>query len=655
MMTLDLNPNVSKTPPDPRNIRPGQVRRYGRKSNKEGRAQKSLDDQCACTLVTCKQFGLPTSNSDWMPEPIGAKGNEFWLGGGLNGLEEPDENRKTRPVLTQLLHDVRDGKVRAIVCFNLDRLFRDVEIAKSLLTFLFKHDCLLYDYDGPCNIWTHQGRNAILQNAIGSQALSENSRVNSPRGVRENLKMNKLVVSPNVLGFRSAGKRTGEVLHIAEEQALVNRIYEMCDGGMSTQQIADMLMAEGTRLYVATGGKNPHGAARTEANKHRIYVGTIRDILRDVRYVAQQKWNGDIYPCPAFLRKVERDGEIVEVTVVPVDLWQRVQVKLDEKRRTGNRSVNQRTFAGLIRCGLDGRGLNAQEVKQKNGARPVYWIMKGRNCNRPALKNCLDGLDLQCKHSLPSFRDDVLNEYVDSVFAPLLAAEVADRQQEGDGKALASERARLEIAIDEAELYLREGLAQFAISTVITPSLLGQMEREAIGRLDKLRSDLARVLAEEGALKDAPKLLADIRSLDPGLRRDLLRKLIVWIAVMPTSGEREPKPGYKCEGYTFAPGLVGKLVFLTVYGTYHTAEIRRERCPGHRGALPFTLRPASIEESIGSIADFPEPQSFYGGLKNSWEGRVYHWSPDKFGPGLFPAASSSVRLAAKQEELPLAA
>jgi DNA invertase Pin-like site-specific DNA recombinase len=644
MLNYDLNPDVNKTPPDPANLLPGQVIRYHRKSNKEGRAQASIEQQTSCTMRICERYGLPTSEADIYDEPIGAKGDWWWEGGGNNGLEDLDPNRKVRHQLTKALRAVKEGRCRCICVFHLDRLFRDVEIAKALIMFLYRHDCLLYSYEGFENIWTHQGRNAILQNAISQQALSENSRINSPRGVRQNLEAGKLVVSPNVLGFRSKAKRSCEVLHIPEEQNLVNRIYVMCDGGMSTQNIADTLQLEGVRLYEGTGGKNPHGNKRTEANKHRIYLDDIRKILTDCRYVGRQRWNGDEYECDAFLREVEGNGELAEETVVPVDLWNRVQTKLQNQRRTGNRAVNKRMLAGLVRCGIDGTVLNAQECPYRSGNE--YWIVKSNN--RPRTRNkkvgerytvddAQDGQEIGiCTHKMPSIRVNVLDDYICDIFAPMLSEELRDRATASEGRALAAQRVQLETEIRAKEHFRQNELPKYVIANNCSPQLAGQLERQINEQIFELSSMLDDVSRRETSLRTAPAALADLRNCDEGLRRDIVRACIVWIAVFYEPSDRVPRMRDASDKYSYAPERIGKIVVLSAWGTYSTAQLCRIRGEYVKGFSPLTIQPAQLEDAVGGVNDFPDPNRFYEGLRNSWEGRVYRWSPSEFAPGYQP-------------------
>ena len=626
----DLNPNINKTSPDPSQLLPGQVRQMGRKSTKKdaSRGQKSLADQQKCTQATADRLGLPSTPDDWRAEAAGLGGDLWWEGGGTNGLEDLDPRKKTRRVLTELLKEVVAGKVKAIIVWNVDRLWRDVAICREMIGILFRNDCLLYNFDGPVNIWTYEGRNSLLQNAIASQAVSEAARINSPRGVEANIREGKLVISPNVLGFRSAGQKTGMVLHMDEEQDLARRIHSMCDQGSSSEKIAHQLMNEGIVLYSGTDGQNPHGNRRVKGNEKIIYTDSISDILRDCRYVGRQEHvpshardearrkgvrlnpRAYQYPCPAFLRP---DGS----TVVPEDLWDRNQDKLDRRRRTSNRAVNRRALASLVRCGLDGEPLTAQETKMTDGSKVGYWIMRKK---RPGC---------QCRHKLPNVREDTLTAYLLNVLRPLLLAEVSERFGSASVEDRTAERARLGAALEEALFYQTKGLAAWVRKMEPTKALLKQMEADAEADVDRLRQEIAEVDVEKSTTLQAARILADLENASEDALRDALRHCLVWVAVFSTPSEREIKPDYKTSAtrYTYAPTVVGKFVFLTSWGTYHTAVLCRQRDGTHSGTPPSVLRPARIEELVGGVADFPRPDAFISGLADDWEGHVYGWSP----------------------------
>ena len=85
----------------------------------------------------------------------------------------------------------------------------------------------------------------------------------------------------------------------------------------------------------------------------------------------------------------------------------------------------------------------------------------------------------------------------------------------------------------------------------------------------------------------------------------------------------------------------GRVVLLTISGTYTTAFIERKKTDDHRCRLCF-LRPATAEEMVGTVADFPDPDAFVSGLARAYENRRYGHSPDEVAPGYSPGRQSPV-------------
>ena len=635
----DLNPDVNKTPPDPKNLKLGQKIEYGRKSTANERAAKSLADQQKYTQGTSVQYGLPSTDDDWMAEAVGMSGSLYWEGGGNNGLTLPDPKRKTRPVLTKILRSITAGETKCLVVFSLDRLWRSVSICQGILTMLFDHECLLFDSNGPVNIWTYEGRNAILQNAISSQAVSESAKINSPRGVLENLKNGVLATSPNILGFRTAGRGSKQVKHVDEEQTLVNRIYRLSDAGHSDEQIAHMMMAEGIQPYSGSGGKHPCGHNRAPGNEMVWRTSNVHDILRCPKYVGMQRHRtkaqtergvrGTDYPCAVFLREVERDGKIVRETVVPLDLWERVQAKKDGQARIGHRGMNFRALSGLVRCGLDGDALTAQEnsTPDRSGVRVGFWIMRK---TRPGMR---------CTHSVPSVREATLEAYIYDVLGPLLHSQIAERLDGVTHDPYAQKRAKLKQELDK-EFKFRDGrLREWMRDEEMDKPFVRSEARRTRLAIDRLEREIAVLVVDKSTVAQLETLsiLSDLRSAEPGAVRDAVRQCLCWVAVLPVEDEREPKPGYLPGQtdirYSYAPKIVAKLVFLSSFGTYHTAILCRKRTGTESGYPPFTLRPATPAEAVGGVADFPQPQCFIDGLTRAWAGKAYDWCPEKFAPG----------------------
>ncbi len=633
----DLNPRTNKTPPDPALLRPGQVTIYGRKSTANERAQKSLADQRKICEALAAHYKLPLADDSWKAEPKGF-GGDLWWDGVQNGLESPDPGRRTRKVLTEILRSVVRGETKCLLVWNLDRLWRDVAICRELLNVLYKYECLLCDASGFCNIWTYEGRNPILQNAIASQAMREAASIASPRGVNENLKAGILAVSPNVLGMRTAGRGSKDVLHLDVEQDLVRRIYCLLDAGMSDEQVAKLLMAEGIRPYEGTDGKHPCGHNRAPGNEMVWRADTIHQIGTDCRYVgrqrhqtAQQKEHGEEgteYPCEVFLRTVERDGMMVKEPIVPYDQWDRVQTRKRADARIGHRGVNFRALSGLVRCGVDGETLTAQENKVKGGSEKIgFWIMRH---SRP-------GCRCQC-HDVPSVREITLTNYLRDVLGPLLAYEIRAQQGNGEADPHSRKRAGLQQELETALRYRNGRLMQMMEDESMDRDLLRDKSAEVKARIERLQHEIALLTVEKPTVAaDSADVLAALRDAPEDEVRQAVRQCLCWIAVLPVAPKRDPKPGYKPgqtdPRYSYAPSVIAKLVFLSSYGTYHTAILYRERTGTKSGYPPFKLRPATPEEAVGGVATFPQPRIFVDGLTRAWAGRAYDWSPEKFAPG----------------------
>jgi len=632
-----LNPEVNKTPPDPRNLKPGQKIEYGRKSTANEKAAKSLADQQKYTQETSARYGLPSTEDDWLAEAVGMSGSLYWEGGGNNGLTLPDPKRKTRPVLTKILRKIMTGEAKCLAVYSLDRLWRSVSICQGILTILFDHECLLFDSNGPVNIWTYEGRNAILQNAIASQAVSEAARINSPRGVLENLKNGVLATSPNLLGFRTAGRGSKQVKHMGDEQDLANRLYRLAGAGQSDEQIAHLMMAEGIQPYSGSGGKHPCGHDRAPGNEMVWRTSTVHDILRCPKYVGMQRHRtkaqkdrgeqGTDYPCAAFLREVERDGQLVQETVVPRDLWDRVQAQKDGQARIGHRGVNFRALSSLVRCGVEGEALTAQQTRMKDGSMVGYWIMRK---TRPGCR---------CRCSVPNVREDTLMDYLYRVLGPLMHAEIRARLDSAPFDPHALKRAKLQQELDQTVKYRNGRLREMMRDDAMDEDLVREEASDNKLTIARLEREIAALMVSRPTAVELESLdvLTDLRNTEEGVVRAAVRQCVCWIAVLPVDGPREPKPGYK-DGhddirYSYAPRIVAKLVFLTSYGCYHTAILCRNRTGTESGYPPFTLRPATPAEAVGGVADFPQAQCFVDGLTRAWSGRAYDWTPEKFAPG----------------------
>lgn len=615
-----------------------EVVEHGRKSNKSETASKSLADQKECCDEIAAELGIPVSEERWWPEQAGHGGDEWWAGGGATGIVEDTRGAgRTRPMLTKIIRGIMAGRIKCVVVYSLNRLWRSAAIAGVAIDIFAEYGCLLVDRNGFVDLFTAEGRQAVLQNAVHAQGERENAKVTSPRGVFKSRAKGKLVGPANSIGFRSVGGRSGGVRHLPEEHEVVRRIFRLFvagengSGPLNADLIAQILMDEG---YIwAPDLHSKRAIVRSEYTRNVIYPKQINSVLRDVRYQGQQLSYGEAYDCPVFLY----NGE----TIVPADLWKATQDKIKERTAGSYPSRDKHALSGRVRCGLCGMPMIRQLVRPtlKDGAveERTYWM---------ARSNRKFGRGNWCSHSLPCIREEVMDAYIDDVLAPLLVADIADRTGVAGADTVAVAEARVKSL--QREVTQRQEWIDNTLPDLLAKSALGDADAWDEGALkktaakmrteiDSKRAELRALYANgEDPLMAASRQLASIKDALPAQRRDALRSVIRWIAMIPNEGadaenrtRKEARPA----------GDMGSLVILTAWGACHTARMFRDgnrrliESPAAVHGNSTQIRPALPIESYGGVADFPDPAAYWRGLERSFLGKAYPFDPREVTPG----------------------
>ncbi len=631
-------------------LMPGETVGYPRKSTVTERAEKSIEDQSEEIKDIARANRIPLTDEDIWAEVVGHGGDEFWRGGGGTGLAgDPYSQERHRPTLTRIMQAILDRQKKAIVVWSQDRLWRDVEICDRLIKFCLDYGIRLYDRNGLVDIYTPEGRSSVRNNAIASQHYREICSVRSPIGIKRSGAKGVVVTDSNTLGFRSGGRYSRQVVHASDEQEVVRRIFRMyyygeerdgtVYGPMSSAQIAGQLMKEGYQWTPDLHEKR--GKKRNEHTRDLIYDWQINRVLSDMRYVGiqqredKQEGRVDRWTCPAYLLP---DGG----TVVDPVLFERVQEKINSQKRTGGAGRAKHTMTGLLRCGVCGQGLTQStavvKTKGENGkverySYPYWRIVRSEGW-------------CWCTHEMPGVRTDALDCYLDEVLAPLILAELRERMEDTAAHPLKVEQARVARELREVEHKLQNDLKGYVGK--VSPELLGQMEQDLRGRAHDLRRDAGAIETRLREMETGhfQKGLEDLPDLTPEARRDLIRSVIRWAAVVPCD---EPLPKGRMRAKRDANGLLppvrtGYVLFLTAFGTYHTAVTERLHT-GTAGQRTMGLRPARADEVLGTVMDLPDPDCFVAGLKRAYDGRKYEYNPFELMPGFTPKGSSPAPVA----------
>ena len=583
-------------------------------------------------MKVCQKLGMTVTEANVHAEEPGHGGDEWWHGGGLSGLKN-DRRKKNRhrPVLTEMVEGVIDGSVKCIVCYSQDRLWRDTGICDAMIDLLNEYKVTLIDRYGPVDIQTTDGRNKVRSCAVAAQTYRERAAEDSSRGTEENREVGKLVICGTALGYRAVGGHSAEVTVVPEEIAMAERIFKMYvhgengGGPMSASDIAERLMQEGYAWMPDV--KDKRRGKRNEFTKDHIYHNQIVGVLKNCRYQGRQPHAKKEWPCDAFLI----DGK----PAIPTKLYEDAQAKLKGAKKFGNRTNLKRGVTGLLRCGICAQAMYCHPVgrKKENGERAIYWRT-----------NKAKGWTW-CRHKLPNVRETVLDEYIDTVFAPLLLADVRERLAsvtEADlMNSLASLRRRLCDLNAAFETKVKDWLKEEVSAVTVKIGERGHLE-ETSALMDEIR----RTELQVRDLNDLDVRLQDLAALPPEARTDSLHRAIRWIAVLPSNAPREKSPSGRGRWRRATDG--GRVVFFTAYNTYHCATL----VYGDIGDVrpQYALRPSTLAESVATVAEFPDPCGFLDGLRRAYQGRNFAFDPDEMSVAMNGAAPMVAEFVACAEQ-----
>ena len=599
---------------------------YQRQSVSKGDGRsKSLTDQAECNIETAAYYGLPLTTANQWDEEKNHGGDEWW-----SGALTIENSARYRPILTKIVNGIVAGTVRCLVVWSLDRVWRSVSIAGILIDLMGKHGCLLYDRNGEVDISTPDGRNKVLNNAIAAQHLREMAVVNSPRGVRKSREKGLVVVGSDVLGFRNCGN--GRVRAIIDEIEMVRDVFAAYCSGSQKTTIARELMksAKEKGMLLLDDVSHKHSIKRSPQTKDLVYLKQIDRILRDCRYQGRQPHERKEWPCPAFLI----DGQ---PAVSPAQ-FEEAQRRLAREKRHGNRACAANHLAGLFRCGICGQGLQVNPNKQVDGTIKKYWAVSKYDIRS------------WCVHSLPTMTEPIMRSYTEHVLMPLLLVEACEMLDAGKVRAICDEIAVLETELRQHERLFSEKVTHIFDSgaagmssamQVLTTRHETQMSA-LIQKLRELREQETLELLRSRETADAVALLSSWSQLDESQKRTAIHKVLLWVALLPSEdfASRAARRGVPRDHNREKVGAppAGKVMFLTSWGTFHTAILKRVPNPDSATWHKILgIVPAEISECLGTAADLPDPGAFAAGLERSYQGRGYKYHPSEVMPGYLVA------------------
>lgn len=251
--------------------------------------------------------------------------------------------KRKRPAWNQLLDDIGAGTVQAVVCWDLDRLYREPIDLEYLIPLADRTGTALATVTGDVDLSTDNGR--MIARIKGAVARAEVDR----RSARQKRKGLQLAEAGENWGPRRplGYERDGSI--VAHEAAAIAEAYNLVlSGHHSLMSICRMWNQSGFRTSLG----NPW--------RHQ---GQLGGILLNPRYAGLRSYNG---------RPI---GPAKWPAIVQRDVWEAVHdILTDPSRFNGKTRARRYLLVGIARCGgrCEENGIVSTVDAVKGVNRPSY-------------------------------------------------------------------------------------------------------------------------------------------------------------------------------------------------------------------------------------------------------------------------------------------
>ncbi len=317
-----------------------------------------------------------------------------------------------RPAFTDLLRDIKLGKIKKVIIYRLDRMTRSLLDFDSLLILFQEYDVTFESTHEKFDTSTPVGQAMVqilmvfaeLERKTIQQRVKDNYYQRGERGM--------YLGGPPPYGFervsiKTRGKKGTFLSPISEQTEIIVAMYEKYGiEGMSLSDISQWLNEIGIETAKGTawdGGKvsrllrNPvyvkadadvyayfNGRGCNIANDLKDYIGENGCYLYGKREANQRKYT-DVKD--HFLSLAPHRG------IIDSELWLRCQTKLDKNSQIGNAGQGQYSWlSGLVKCGKCGYCMTVTTYKNYK-----YFRCRGkdmlRNCDGQNITQYVDAIE----------------------------------------------------------------------------------------------------------------------------------------------------------------------------------------------------------------------------------------------------------------------
>lgn len=394
---------------------------YSRKSVFTGKGE-SIENQ----IEMCKDYYNRTHNNNEVEFLIYE--DEGFSGGNIN-----------RPRFKELISDAKNKKFKALVCYRLDRISRNVADFSSTLELLQDNDIDFISIKEQFDTSTPMGRAMIYIASVFAQL----ERETIAERVRDNMlqlaRTGRWLGGQEPFGFTSEKsiyldenftERSLMILSpLSDELQVIKLIYDKYLEVNSITQVVNWLQDNRYK------GKNGGEWGTTQVQRilsSPIYVKSneeTNNYLKNLGCNVYGDPNGNGYLSYNKTRKMIFDRDITEWIyaiskhkgIIPADKWLKVQTILEKNKckkvkRLGTGTSNTALLTGILKCAKCGSNMivkQGHKSKKEAGKRYDYYVCsskdnsKGKKCGNKNIRT--DRLDNIVISQLSAYNKDTLS------------------------------------------------------------------------------------------------------------------------------------------------------------------------------------------------------------------------------------------------------
>ncbi len=269
-----------------------------------------------------------------------------------------------RPAFKRLLQDLKYGHINAVIVTELSRISRDVKDFCNFWEFAKLHNATFISLKENFDTTTPIGEMMVIQAISFAQFERKTIVTRIKDGARARAERGLSVGGQRVMGYDLHPTKRGHLLVNEKEAATVRYIFD---------KFLELGSLAKTRDYLNDGGFRTK-AYLTKADRaiggNLWGCSSLLQLLTNHKFVGKVQVNTANRDVPDSEVAPHERYKIVEASwpsIISEEIFQRVQVQLEDNKFSTKHSKHLYRLAGLIECGICGKELSGQSANGKGG------------------------------------------------------------------------------------------------------------------------------------------------------------------------------------------------------------------------------------------------------------------------------------------------